>query len=333
MIDISEPKIRFAMDAVRIAASLARDIQKEMISDALTKDDRSPVTIADFAAQAVVGHLLENQFPGVHLVGEEQADILRSDREREVLGRITQFVNRVIPEATPSDVCDFIDKGVDDPGDEYWTLDPIDGTKGFLRGAQYATALAYVKKGIVLIGALGCPNINSDLKEDIGGEGALLIAAHGDGSWVSPLILAGLEEVFYPLKTSNRSNPEAARLMRSFESGHTDATKVDEFQQTLGGKAEPVRMDSQVKYALLAGGIGEIYLRLLSPDRLDYKEKIWDQAAGALIVEEAGGRVTDLDGRTLDFSQGRTLQGNRGICATNGLMHDSTLDALKEVNA
>ena len=333
MIDISDPKVRFALDAVKTAATLAGDIQKEMISSAITKDDRSPVTVADFAAQAVVGYLLDNQFPGIHLVGEEQSDILRSEEEREILEHITQFVKRVIPEARSSDVCDYIDRGVGDPGQEYWTLDPIDGTKGFLRGAQYATALAYVKEGKVLIGALGCPNMSPDLKEDIGGEGALLIAKKGSGSWITALRKSDSEEAFIPLSTSNCSSTEEARLMRSFEAGHTDADKVDEFQKAIGGKADPVRMDSQVKYALLAGGIGEIYLRLLSPDRMDYREKIWDQAAGSIIVEEAGGIVTDLDGNRLDFSQGRTLRKNRGICATNGYVHEAALAALREINA
>jgi 3'(2'), 5'-bisphosphate nucleotidase len=66
---------------------------------------------------------------------------------------------------------------------------------------------------------------------------------------------------------------------------------------------------------------------------LDYKEKIWDQAAGSIIVEEAGGTVTDLDGKALDFSLGRTLKGNRGICASNGRFHDRALAALKRVKA
>ena len=101
----------------------------------------------------------------------------------------------------------------------------------------------------------------------------------------------------------------------------------------MGGEVDPVRMDSQVKYALLASGVGEIYLRLLSPDRMDYREKIWDQAAGSIIVEEAGGIVTDLDGKFLDFSRGRTLKDNRGVCATNGLIHDQVLETLKRVKA
>ena len=228
-------------------------------------------------------------------------------------------------------VCDLIDRGVDAPGERYWTLDPIDGTKGFLRGAQYATALAYVENGVVQLGVLGCPNIRPDLGEDIGGVGSLLVASRGGGSWIAPL--RGDLSSFRPLSVSDQSDTGQARLMRSFESGHTNTSQIDAFQQELGGEAEPVRMDSQVKYALLASGKGEIYLRLLSADRPDYREKIWDQAAGSIIVEEAGGMVTDLNGKDLDFSQGRTLKENRGICASNGQLHADALAALKAVKA
>ena len=94
------------------------------------------------------------------------------------------------------------------------------------------------------------------------------------------------------------TDPAGARLLRSFESGHTNVSQIDVLANHLGVAAEPVRMDSQAKYAILAAGGGEIYLRLLSANRLDYREKIWDQAAGSIVIEEAGGRVTDLDGDT-----------------------------------
>lgn len=333
MINLSDKKVEFALRAVREAASLAAYIQGEMVSEALTKDDRSPVTVADFAAQAVVGYLLEATFPGALLVGEEASAVLRSPQERETLEKITAFLGRIVPGVSPESVCTLIDRGVDEPGDHYWTLDPIDGTKGFLRGAQYATALAYVEFGVVQLGALGCPNITPDLREDIGGEGSFCIAQRGNGSWIGSLREPVKESNFSRLTVSAQSDPGQARLMRSFESGHTNTTQIDAFQRELGGDANPVRIDSQVKYALLASGDGEIYLRLLSPDRMDYREKIWDQAAGSIIVEEAGGRVTDLDGKILDFSQGRTLKNNRGICASNGVLHDKALEALKVVAA
>lgn len=327
------PRIKFGLRAVSMAASLAVDIQGEMVSRALTKDDRSPVTVADFAAQAVIGFLLDRSFPGEILVGEEQSNVLRSPEERDTLEKVTEYVRRLVPGESPERVCDLIDRGGDTPGKAYWTLDPIDGTKGFLRNAQYATALAYVEDGQVQLGVLGCPHIDPELRETFSRTGSILVASRGSGSWI-----AGLEDFDQPdrftrLSVSKRSDPGDARLLRSFESGHTNTDLIDAFQREFGGKAEPVRMDSQVKYALLASGEGEIYLRLLSPDRMDYKEKIWDQAAGSIIVQEAGGIVTDLDGMPLDFSQGRTLKGNRGVCGTNGIFHHQALEALRAVGA
>ena len=85
-------------------------------------------------------------------------------------------------------------------------------------------------------------------------------------------------------------------------------------------------MDSQAKYAVVARGEAEIYLRL--PTRADYREKIWDHAAGALIVSEAGGKVTDIAGKPLEFHHGRALDANRGLVVTNGPLHGPVLAAL-----
>ena len=74
-------------------------------------------------------------------------------------------------------------------------------------------------------------------------------------------------------------------------------------------------------------------LRLLSPNQMDYREKIWDQAAGLICLQEAGGTVTDLDGKALDFTQGRRLESNRGVLASNGYLHDAALEALRWIGA
>jgi 3'(2'), 5'-bisphosphate nucleotidase len=79
----------------------------------------------------------------------------------------------------------------------------------------------------------------------------------------------------------------------------------------------------------VARGDAAIYLRLPSPKTPDYRECIWDHAAGAIIVEEAGGRVTDALGGELDFSQGRKLEKNRGIVASNGHLHSAILEEIK----
>ncbi|CAI7803965.1 unnamed protein product [Closterium sp. NIES-54] len=87
----------------------------------------------------------------------------------------------------------------------------------------------------------------------------------------------------------------------------------------LGVVAPPVRIDSQAKYGAMARGDAAIYMRF-PPD--GYREKIWDHAAGSLVISEAGGQVCDASGQPLDFSRGRFLDLDTGIIATNAtLMH------------
>lgn len=324
-------KVRFALAAVREAASLVQHVQQELVSAAISKDDKSPVTVADFAAQAIVSKRLLETFPEMGFVGEESSEVLCTPAGKETLEQITHFVRKVEPTATPEDVCAWIDRGAGEPTDEFWTLDPVDGTKGFLRGDQYAVALAFLRDGKVRVGALGCPELGAGIKPQKSGPGTVVVARRTSGCFASSLTEENTE--WRNLSVSTESNIAAARMLRSVEKAHTDTGGIGELVTALGISADPVAMDSQAKYAVLAAGGGEINLRLLSPSRLDYREKIWDQAAGSICVEEAGGRVTDLDGKPLDFSQGRTLATNRGVLATNGILHESVLGGLAGIGA
>ena len=331
MLNLERPETRFAIDIVRQASQLVKQVQAEKVSPAITKGDFSPVTVADFASQALVGRALAENFPGQPFVAEESASELRQPEGSHTLEQVTGFVSAVVPGATPEKVCEWIDHGTSEPTGDFWTLDPIDGTKGFLRGDQYAVALALVVDGKVQIGVLGCPNISEGYLPDPGGSGTLAVAVRGEGAWQTAL--DNENEVLSPLRISDVKVPEQARLMRSVESGHTNIGKMDYLAEELAVEVEPVRMDSQAKYMVLAAGRGELYLRFLSSKQPDYKERIWDQAAGSLIVEEAGGKVSDLHGRTLDFSAGRTLLHNRGVLASNGHLHQQALKALRVIKA
>jgi 3'(2'), 5'-bisphosphate nucleotidase len=331
MFDLNASETKFAIRAVRQACRLVKLIQAEMVTPALTKEDRSPVTIADFASQALVGKLLEETFPGDALVGEEDSTALRQPEESHTLEQVTQFVLRLAPQASPERVCTWIDRGGSEPARRFWTLDPIDGTKGFLRGDQYAVALALIVEGRVQLGVLGCPNLVDGYQPDLNGPGSLGVAVREAGAWIGSL--EDGNELRTRLNVSEQRDPSQARLLRSFESGHTNVSQIDLFAGALGVQADAVRMDSQAKYLVLAAGRGEMYLRLLSPRQPDYKEKIWDQAAGSLLVEEAGGVVSDLHGKPLDFSAGRQLLNNRGLLATNAHLHPVALQALRTIQA
>ena len=125
-----------------------------------------------------------------------------------------------------------------------------------------------------------------------------------------------------------RPPPEPDGFPSTIVTSSTDADLAIYHHRALGITRESMRMDSQAKYAAVASGAAEMYLRL--PTRADYVERIWDHAAGALIVTEAGGRVTDIDGAMLDFSRGRGLERNRGVIASNGLFHDQIVAAVAQ---
>lgn len=328
MIDISNTEIQFAIEAVRAGTLLAREVEREMVEPAMTKDDRSPVTVADFAVQGLIGSLLERQFSTAALVAEEDSAQLREPGAENMCARVAEYVGRRLEGATAESVCAWIDCGNAEPCERFWTLDPIDGTKGFLRGDQYAVGMALIEDGEVTIGAIGCPNLSEAHRPDVGGPGTLLLAARGQGAWWRPL---ENENDFQPLGVSDIADTAGMRILRSFETGHTNVGRIERMAAAAGVAADPVRMDSQAKYGVLASGHAELLLRLLTKKQPDYRERIWDQAAGALITEEAGGRITDLDGKPLDFSAGRTLANNRGVCASNGHVHDVVLDILRQV--
>ena len=93
-----------------------------------------------------------------------------------------------------------------------------------------------------------------------------------------------------------------------------------------------VRYDSQVKYGILADGNAEVYVRPRS--RPDYRENIWDHVAGVIVAEEAGGKVTDIDGKPLDFTLGNKLVESRGVLATASVeIHEAAVAGIRTAEA
>ncbi len=202
-----------------------------------------------------------------------------------------------------------------------------------MRGEQYAVALALVVDGQVQVGALACPNLPLDLDRPDGPRGVVFLAVRGQGAEML-MLPKGDQPVndassASPISVASLGDPSAARFVESVESGHANHAAHESLAQTLGISQPSVRLDSQAKYGAVARGDAAIYLRLPSPKTPDYRERIWDHAAGVLIIEEAGGRVTDALGAELDFSQGRRLEKNRGIVASNGHLHPALLDVIK----
>lgn len=320
-----EQEKQVAIEAAAAAAKLCEQVRRERGADAMEKRDRSPVTVADLGAQAVICQALFQAFPNDSVVAEEDAAMLREPAAAERLTQVTTYVQVMVPEATPEAVTQWIDRGNGTVGSRYWTLDPIDGTKGFIRGDQYAVALALVEDGEVKVGALACPAlpVNPQSEEE---RGVLFVAVKGEGTKMLPLN-GGTPS---PVQVVSLDDTANLRMLESVEAAHGDHSLQEAIAQAVGITTPSLRMDSQAKYGAVARGQAALYLRLPSPKSPNYRENIWDHAAGAIVVEEAGGQVTDMHGQPLDFTIGPKLVNNQGVIVSNGVIHATVLEALRE---
>ena len=318
--NVDQRTIDAATAAVAAASRLTSAAQGRLLDgETLTKTDDSPVTVADFGAQAVVCSVLADSLGDVIVVGEEDPDDLAADRPGLLEGSRALVADALGRDVTVDQLLQWVGLGTGTTdGAAYWTLDPIDGTKGFLRGDQYAIALGLIVDGEVVLGVLGCPNY----PVGDGDQGMMLVAAHGETTEV-------IGERRRRISVADPASISASRFCESVESAHSDHDQSVAIAERLGIRSEPYRIDSQCKYGAIARSDAHIYLRL--PTRADYEEKIWDHAAGLAAVEFAGGRVTDVEGRPLDFSIGPRLSANRGVVATSGRHHDEVIAAVRHV--
>ena len=314
------------IEAIRAACQLCQAVQSELVTEeTIKKKDKSPVTIADFGAQAIINQNLLNSFPNDPIVAEENARILRDPDAALMRDRIVHHVRVFWPDSSEEQILASIDRGNHDGGSQgrHWTLDPIDGTKGFIRGDQYAVALGLIEDGEVVLGALGCPNLPLQAAKPDGTKGCILIAVKGEGAFIQPLG----NESGTPIHVSEITGLAQASFCESVESAHTSHSRSSRIAEILGVTAPPYRIDSQCKYAAVARGDASIYLRL--PTSPTYQEKIWDHAAGMIVVKEAGGEVTDMHGAPLNFGRGKTFAPNTGVVATTGAFHSQVIEAVK----
>jgi 3'(2'), 5'-bisphosphate nucleotidase len=314
-----------AIEAVTQAARLCAAVRAGMVEGAvLEKGDKSPVTVADFGAQALVCKILAEAFPEDTIVAEEDAAALRELENAAHLDMVTRYIRQTLPNATRNDICGWIDAGGRTAAQRFWTLDPIDGTKGFLRNDQYAIALALIEDGVVKLGVLACPALPLDFEAGAESTGVLFVGVRGGGAAMAPL---GGDQLV-PIQVAR--NGAGRRFVESVEAAHGDQDLQQTIARAVGIDKPALRMDSQAKYGAVARGDAALYLRLPSPKSPDYREKIWDHAAGTIVVEEAGGRVTDMHGKPLDFTHGYKLIANRGVIVSNGAMHDRVIEALAQ---
>jgi len=219
-LDHHAAEAEFALRAVRAAGRLCQVVRQDAQRPSLSKADASPVTEADFASQALIAGWLAETFPADPLIAEEDSRMLESNPglAKRALARVRQ----VRPEANIRRVMIWLDRGGGRVSDRFWTLDPIDGTKGFVRGDQYVVALALLEAGRVAVAAVAAPMLGIDLRPQPDTFGCAVVAVRGQGAWAMPLDGSGERR----LKVSDCHMPSEARVLCSAEDQHTDPKRL-----------------------------------------------------------------------------------------------------------
>ncbi|PVH17354.1 3'(2'),5'-bisphosphate nucleotidase 2 [Candidozyma duobushaemuli] len=361
MVAVDHPyakELKIASLAVKRASVLTKGLSDSIVelskSGTQIKNDKSPVTVGDYASQALINKAIKLNFPNDNIVGEEDSSSLKDGTEEAnaLSKRILDLLSETQQKTGKSsdalgdlkdlkEVYESIDLGNYEGGSKgrFWALDPIDGTKGFLRGDQFAVCLALIEDGKVVLGVIGCPNLPEHIvsnDKQSGTKGGLFSAVKGVGSFYTPLFET---DEFVPLKNQEKiqmtseTSSATLKVVEGVEKGHSSHSTQSQIKSKLGFSEDTVaqqtlNLDSQVKYCVLAKGQADIYLRLPVSDT--YREKIWDHAAGNILIYESGGQVGDIGGQALDFGKGRQLD-SKGVIAANKAIFPKVIEAVKEV--
>jgi histidinol-phosphatase len=245
-----------ALEAARAAADVVRHYYQSNVAVTI-KADKTPVTEADVEAEKVIRSILTSRFPEHGFYGEETG---RSALDAEYL----------------------------------WLVDPIDGTKAFVREyPMFSTQIALMHRGRLVLGVSSAP-----------AYGELAHAEIGAGAWLDDR----------PIRVSDVATLEQAALstgnLKSFATG----PRWGAFGRLVGRLNRIRGYGDFLHYHLLATGKIDAVL--------ESDVNILDVAACAVIVEAAGGRITDLDGGPLTLA-------STSVLATNGRLHDAVLEAIR----
>jgi len=245
------------VDELAVAAREAGEAILELVRrgfEVESKRDSSPVTEADRAAELVILAALAKAAPGVPVVAEEEV----------AAGRIPEL------------------------GDTYFLVDPLDGTKEFVRGGDdYTVNIGLIERGLPTLGVVFAP-----------ASGRLHGGSVGDGAWVDE----GQGKA--PIRTRPRGELTTAVASKS----HLNQATVDYLEAAVGNCGF-VSVGSSLKFCILAEGKADIYPRAAPTSE-------WDTAAGHAVLLAAGGLVDGADGEALRYGKPAFL--NRAFVATSG---------------
>jgi histidinol-phosphatase len=250
------PFLATALEAARAAAEVVRRYYQSNLAVTI-KADKSPVTEADVETERVVRAILAERFPDHGFYGEETGQ-----------------------------------RALD--AEYLWLVDPIDGTKAFVREyPMFSTQIALMHRGRLVVGVSSAPVY-----------GELAYGEVGAGAWLDG----------EPIRVSDVDTIEGAALSTGNLKTLAGGPQWSAFGRLVGRLHRIRGYGDFLHYHLLAAGKIDAVV--------ESDVNILDIAACAVIVEAAGGRFTDLDGQPLTLA-------STSVLATNGRLHDSVLAALR----
>lgn len=315
------------IQAARQAAALCRAVQHKHImpyqgtdnNNVARKVGAEPVTIADYGAQAILCRALSQVFPDDAVIAEEGSqqfcELIDPADQQEVADLITQVLGEGV---SVDQVIGWLDYGRGRQAERTWVIDPIDGTKGFIALRQYVIAIGILQQGQISGGVMAAPGYLHG--------GTIFYTADG-GACAEALVGGPARRI----RVSERTAPETLIALESYEKSHASQELMLQLREVAGiAGAQVERIDSQEKYARVAAGDADLYLRLprITSTR---PHMIWDHAAGTALVQAAGGIVSDVDGSPLDFSLGSTLARNKGMIVANPYIHERLVAAARQM--
>jgi len=295
---------KLALKIMRKATEITEWFKKEGFKSFQKRDD-SPVTYADYAAQIYIISKLKNKFPGDQIIAEEE---ISSNFDFSIESVIKKCFSTLRIELKEEFNELLAYRGTS--SNRKWSIDPIDGTKGFQKGLSYAIGLGFMKLSELIMSVIAVPNYNE--------KGvAYFIAERNQGAKAS---YGG--DKFLQIRVSTHSKLQTARMCQSL---HYNKPWVQKFAK-LSGIINLVRIDSMAKFCMIADGSADFYIKPLSIDR----SYTWDFLPGDLLVKEAGGIVTDLNEKPLRYREEKCLISAPGLVASNGVLQHEVLDIIKK---
>jgi 3'(2'), 5'-bisphosphate nucleotidase len=271
-----QKELQLASDLVRKASEITEWF-RETGFKTIEKKDHSPVTLADYASQIFINHNLKYNFSSDQLIAEEHLEGL-TDKQEEIIQKCFQDVNIPIKK---------FESNLNYQGNlsnRQWTIDPIDGTKGFIANLSYSIGIGFLVNSEPSVCAIGAPNYN---KKGL----AVFRAEQGEGAEASYA-----EEKFIPVKTSSQSDIKKSRVCISLHNA-SDATL--DFLTKIGiKKKNQCAIDGMGKFCMVADATADFYIHLNR--NVMYS---WDFCPGDLLIRESGGNSSDIFGNRLKFKE------------------------------